>query len=52
MKNLIEHIPNKVNLTVTKEDLIDFAEYLLYEYSNNLKDLQTEKQIVGIDEVD
>lgn len=29
MKNLIENLPESINITVTKQDLLEFADYLL-----------------------
>jgi hypothetical protein len=29
MKNLIENLPENINITVTKQDLLEFADYLL-----------------------
>ncbi len=29
MQNLIENLPDNINITVTKQDLIDFADYII-----------------------
>ncbi len=32
MQNLIENLPGNINITVTKQDLIDFADYIISRF--------------------
>ncbi|WP_430935034.1 helix-turn-helix domain-containing protein [Saccharicrinis sp. 156] len=34
MRNLIEELPEQISLTITKQDLIEFADYLIKEYAS------------------
>ncbi len=51
MKNLIENLPESINITVTKQDLIEFADYLLAQVSSNKVEVKSGKAILNIDEV-
>ena len=51
MKNLIENLPENINITVSKQDLMAFADYLLS--NTEIKSIVTEpvKSIMNTDEV-
>ncbi|MGE4288929.1 MAG: helix-turn-helix domain-containing protein [Salinivirgaceae bacterium] len=51
MRNLIEELPDQVNITVTKADLIEFAGYLLKEYSKDFDEQKSINSILNINEV-
>lgn len=51
MKNLIENLPEYINITVSKNDLIEFAEYLLSGIESKNREITTVKTILNTDEV-
>jgi excisionase family DNA binding protein len=55
MKNLIEKLPEQISFTVTKQDLIEFANYLIKEYASLQKTESVHvhdlKKIIDINEV-
>lgn len=51
MKNLIENFPENINITVTKQDLIEFADYLLSHVVSNEREIKPVKSIMNTDEV-
>ncbi len=55
MKNFIEELPEQINITVTKQDLIEFAEAIIRNYQqnqspHNLKYNETGKSILNVSE--
>jgi len=51
MNNLIENLPENINITVTKQDLLEFADYLLSNVVSNKIDIKPSKSIMITDEV-
>jgi len=49
MKNLIENLPENINITVTKQDLLDFADYLLSKVVSNKIEIEPSKPILNTD---
>lgn len=51
MKNLIEYLPENVNITVSKQNLMEFADYLLTKVVTNTHEHEHIKSIMNMDEV-
>jgi len=50
MENLIENLPENINITVTKQDLIEFADYLISNVISNNRKNEPSKSILNTDE--
>ena len=50
MKNLIQELPDNINITVTKQDLIEFANYILSLAAFNSVEINSGKKILNVDE--
>ncbi|MDF1550299.1 MAG: helix-turn-helix domain-containing protein, partial [Bacteroidales bacterium] len=50
MKNLIEYLPENINITVTKEDLLEFADHLLSKVVSRKNEIKPSKSIFNVDE--
>ena len=50
MKNLIEQLPENINITVTKQDLIEFEDYLISNVLSNNRKTEPIKLILNTDE--
>ncbi len=50
MKNLIQDLPENINITVTKQDLIEFADHILSHITSNRVDVKSGKKILNVDE--
>lgn len=51
MKNLIENLPENINITVTRQDLLNFADYLLSSVVSNKREIEPFKSILNSNEV-
>ena len=50
MKNLIENLPENINITVTKQDLLEFADYLISNVISHSRKTEPFKSILNTDE--
>jgi excisionase family DNA binding protein len=48
MKNLIENLPENINITVTKQDLLEFADYLLSKLELEKKEITHSKSVLNV----
>ncbi|MFC2080458.1 helix-turn-helix domain-containing protein [Bacteroidota bacterium] len=51
MKNIIENLPENINITVSKQDLLEFADYLLSKVVSNEREIKPYKSILNTEEV-
>jgi excisionase family DNA binding protein len=49
MKNILEELPNNVNITISKSELMEFAQFLISEALRN--SVSPQKSILNIEEV-